>query len=869
MTSLTDCRYAAYTAITGTKGHINNEFLGWLQANGATSNNLVAAQLEFLTGQGVAKASLPEMWHAFYATMGATQSHRNDRAKYFWCDLGGSIGPTAIITLTQAGSCQYQLPATDCKADSILTGSGANLAGPIISYLWEIVTGNVTIAGPANQETVDITSTSGVHEPYTVRLTISDGTNNPVTTRNYIHVHTDITTLAFTGNISDMTFIVDTPFSQDVSGEWNIAADSYQLLGSWPPGFSIDNMGVITGTAIVEASYPNLSVRAIKSGDPNADSNTFTGTAQTEILPDFLAAAPDANGEMQMVVTGTGPGTATHTSTIYGKQANNFYFPIRQDLPVWEGGRIVRNRHRYTDRPDLWLTKINVSLVGGKPDPVGGNDAWEVTATATAARLDDNLTSVDVPITRASMWLRRVSGTGQVRINHGNATVKTDISGQLDGTWKRFATPAVVNGSTTRAGIEIVTSGDVVEMWGPQMEELATETDEPGEFVPNSAATYGAQKCFNYANGNTVASNIVTEAKGADYPEMPYLKYQPAATNIILHSRNYDDAAWSKSNTTVVADQVGIDGTSNTAWTVTDNSTAHGWLTQATGFATTGSGPVAKYWVGKDNDETRFVGIHIISGATNTVYHLNTKTGATTAALGPGDVTIEVIDDGNFWQVIVHTAVTVASNSRTYLEPADGTVFGTRDPLATGSCVVGQMEFHDNKTIAQVRNLGPIFTGASVGNTDAIVSSLPTINYQHLNMAMYAEFRFAHSNAEIPGIQTYPRVLYHGSNRGLELHWNNGEFEYNRDVPSRLAHTYNPFDVIKWGVVCYYDNNEVQQIINGVAGPKSNAATPPAAPAVFELFSLALITGGIRNMQQFHNISSFQEGKDIIDGLMT
>ena len=348
MTALNDAKLSALKINTGLDSDINTMALAYYKQNGATANDLQLAECQFLLGQGAALTTINQMWFEFCGNLGGVGS-LNDRLMYFWDDLGGSVGPTAIITQTQAGSCQYQQPAVDCKADSILTGSGVNLAGPITSYLWEIVSGNVTIAGPANQETVDITSTSGVNEPYTVRLTISDGTNNPVATRNYVHSHTDTTQLAFTGNIANMTFIVDTPFSQDVSGEWNIAADSYQLLGSWPPGFSISNAGVITGTATAEGSYPGLSVRAIKSGDPNADSNTFSGTASTQVQPDALLAAPDGSNKMQMVVTGTGPGTATHTATIYAKDYLNVYRPFGANKPVWEGGRYVDEDNVFSD----------------------------------------------------------------------------------------------------------------------------------------------------------------------------------------------------------------------------------------------------------------------------------------------------------------------------------------------------------------------------------------------------------------------------------------------------------------------------------------------------------------------------------------
>jgi surface protein len=82
------------------------------------------------------------------------------------------------------------------------------------------------------------------------------------------------------------------------------------LGGTWPPGFAIDGNGVITGEALIEATYPGLTVIADNIYAAPVSSNTFTGTAEIA-LTGFL-----------MTIRTTGP---TENFTVLGSSAAGTY----------------------------------------------------------------------------------------------------------------------------------------------------------------------------------------------------------------------------------------------------------------------------------------------------------------------------------------------------------------------------------------------------------------------------------------------------------------------------------------------------------------------------------------------------------------
>lgn len=92
MSQVNDCRHEALVAQFGA-GHTNDLLLLWLQANGATSENITDAWDEVLTAL-VGVGQYNDRWFE-WLTMngyGAPSKHFNDAQTDFWCS-GGLLVP--------------------------------------------------------------------------------------------------------------------------------------------------------------------------------------------------------------------------------------------------------------------------------------------------------------------------------------------------------------------------------------------------------------------------------------------------------------------------------------------------------------------------------------------------------------------------------------------------------------------------------------------------------------------------------------------------------------------------------------------------------------------------------------------------------
>ena len=117
----------------------------------------------------------------------------------------------------------------------------------------------------------------------------------------------------------------------------------------------------------------------------------------------------------------------------------------------------------------------------------------------------------------------------------------------------------------------------------PQIEIVTGQAIQtPSEYVsvgvlssPWHGAGVDGVKDFDTANGNTVTSNVVTEATGAPLTTLKGILLEPARTNLCLQSNTFATAPWTFGNVTVAQDAIGLTGAANEAWTVTTTNTSH------------------------------------------------------------------------------------------------------------------------------------------------------------------------------------------------------------------------------------------------------------------------------------------------------
>lgn len=173
------------------------------------------------------------------------------------------------------------------------------------------------------------------------------------------------------------------------------------------------------------------------------------------------------------------------------------------------------------------------------------------------------------------VWLRGASGT--------NGTLVT-----VTGSWQRFsgiqAASVLLTQILLRGGTGTSDSADL-QAWGFQAEDVTGQSNQnPSEYVsvgvlsaPYQGAGIDGIQYFDYQNANTVASNVVTQAKGPAISSATLLGYDSwqAATNLCLQSADFTNASWVKTALTIGGSVVAPDGTTTALCKLQeDNTTA-------------------------------------------------------------------------------------------------------------------------------------------------------------------------------------------------------------------------------------------------------------------------------------------------------
>jgi hypothetical protein len=113
-----------------------------------------------------------------------------------------------------------------------------------------------------------------------------------------------------------------------------------------------------------------------------------------------------------------------------------------------------------------WV-KTNATIAANSiAAPDATNTADTITAGAANATVLQSFSASAVPYT-FSVWLRRLTGTGNVEITVDGTTYALVA---VTTTWTRFETTLTPVAGTRTAGIRVVTSGDAVYAWGAQLQ---------------------------------------------------------------------------------------------------------------------------------------------------------------------------------------------------------------------------------------------------------------------------------------------------------------------------------------------------------------------------------------------------------------
>ncbi len=253
-----------------------------------------------------------------------------------------------------------------------------------------------------------------------------------------------------------------------------------------------------------------------------------------------------------------------------------------------------------------------------------------------------------------------VSGTGgsctATMTSVGNGWYRCSV------TWTA-ATTAFAPYIATASGGSTIGSGDNTKgiyLWGAQLEAVTYQTTPSTYYPTTSAAYYGPRLVYDPV---TLASlGILVEE---------------ARTNLLLQSQAFDNASWTKDDTTVTVNAVtSPDGTANADKLVEAATTANHRVRQAVTISNT---TVYTYSVYVKAAERTWAFFEVISGATDLYCYVNLSTGA----LGTTNTTPTVTSVGNGWYRVAITFTSAAVSVTCYNQTSTGN--GTTSYLGDGT----------------------------------------------------------------------------------------------------------------------------------------------------------------------------------------
>ena len=341
-----------------------------------------------------------------------------------------------------------------------------------------------------------------------------------------------------------------------------------------------------------------------------------------------------ANPSSLDVITATRAGTATYTDASGNIQTASSN-TVRVDHPQGEQLTPTKYQHvGYTDFSSGWGTVRIADTTGsghmGQPSQI-------LTATGGFARFTDTTqTSVGADYT-LSFFIRRISGSGTVNFRtESSADGSSQAMPSITSEWQ-FVSVSVLGRATTgnvAFGVELVTSGDSVEIAMPQVEEGTTASD----FVEN---TTGSPKYF---------------AAATYAPRVPMMLIEPAASNLVVNSEDFSQDV-TLSNCTVQSGFTAPDASSNAYKLIEDNTNSLKLFRANNNTNTTASTSYSSSIFVKAGERTkvRIYGYHLTNQFFAVDYDLISNSALGTVTFNTQVDGHSIEDCGNGWKRITVT----------------------------------------------------------------------------------------------------------------------------------------------------------------------------------------------------------------------
>ena len=245
------------------------------------------------------------------------------------------------------------------------------------------------------------------------------------------------------------------------------------------------------GSGFAKSVTVNLLTGAVVSSGGSASNVSVTAAGNGWYRVSF--AVTDATGVYVFVDNGSGlsfAGNGTSGIYVWGAQVE------LGSTATPYNPTTVKNLLGYTEHFDnaAW-TKSNATITSGFTDIYGQPFAQSITSGAANATVLSSYTAVASTPYTFSVYLQRVSGTGNVDISVDGTNWVTQT---LTTTLKRFTVTGSPTAGAKTPGIRVVSSGDVIIAFGAQLSDSASVDPYVYQPVaaPTSTAYYGPR--FDY-----------------------------------------------------------------------------------------------------------------------------------------------------------------------------------------------------------------------------------------------------------------------------------------------------------------------------------------------------------------------------------
>jgi len=207
-------------------------------------------------------------------------------------------------------------------------------------------------------------------------------------------------------------------------------------------------------------------------------------------------------------------------------------------------------------------------------------------------------------------------------------------------------------------------------LWATQEDSVLAYNDENGNYKPLP---------FEFerdTNATVVNKKGLIETVGNNIPRIDFqgnnkgaLLLEPQSINKFIYSNQFNESEWSKTNTSVSANETGVGGSTN-AWLLSKSS-SDGLIRQ---FITTTGANTFSVYVKKGT--LSWVQLYIASSTESSSVYVNLANGLTGTLSGSPTVKVVAMDNG-WYRCIITKDTTNINNFRIYPADADNDTSGT------------------------------------------------------------------------------------------------------------------------------------------------------------------------------------------------